>query len=449
MRLAIFGLGKLGAPLAAVYAHAGHDVVGVDLSPETIAAINSPHPPFEEPGLAEMIMENRDRIVAIHDGVKATRECEASFIIVPTPSRPDGAFSSDLVIKVAQAIGQGLRERDDYHLVVLCSTVMPGTTGGELQAELESVSGKRCGPDFGLCYNPEFIALGSVIRDMLNPDMFLVGEVDQRAGDMLERIHKSVVPDAPVERMNFVNAELAKIGVNTFVTTKIAYANMLAEVCENLEGADVDVVTTAIGRDSRIGRKYLKGALGYGGPCFPRDNVAFDRVGELCGLDLDLTKATQRANARQAIRVAAKAAALNSQNGTVAVLGLSYKPDTPVIEESQGLKIVKELVRRNVNVTVHDPIALPGVRAELGDSVVYAESFAQGVREADVVVVATAWEEYKSLEPGSLKAGAIVIDCWRILQRAPFERNGCYVTIGVGDELRGPEFTIRSDAANR
>ncbi len=232
MRLAIFGLGKLGAPLAAVYAQAGHDIVGVDPSPETIAGINSRHPSFEEPGLAEMILNNRERITAIHDGITATRECDASFIIVPTPSRPDGAFSNDLVIQAAQSIGQGLRERDDYHLVVLCSTVMPGTTGGELLTELERVSGKRCGQDFGLCYNPEFIALGSVIRDMLNPDMILVGEVDQRAGDTLERIHKSVVHTAPVERMNFVNAELTKISINTFVTTKIAYANMLAEVCK-------------------------------------------------------------------------------------------------------------------------------------------------------------------------------------------------------------------------
>ncbi len=445
MRLAIFGLGKLGAPLAAVYAQAGHDIVGVDPSPETIAGINSRHPSFEEPGPAEMILNNRERITAIHDGITATRECDASFIIVPTPSRPDGAFSNDLVIQAAQSIGQGPRERDDYHLVVLCSTVMPGTTGGELLTELERVSGKRCGQDFGLCYNPEFIALGSVIRDMLNPDMILVGEVDQRAGDTLERIHKSVVHTAPVERMNFVNAELTKISINTFVTTKIAYANMLAEVCENLEG--VDVVTGAVGLDSRIGRKYLKVALGYGGPCFPRDNVAFDRVGERCGLDLDLTKATQRANARQAVRVAAKAAALNPRDGVVAVLGMAYKPDTPVIEESQGLKIAKKLVHLNVAVTVHDPIALPGVRAELGDNVLYAESLAQSLCDADVVVVATAWEDYKGLDPSRLKDGAIVIDCWRILQRSLFERNGTYVTIGVGGGVAARELAIASETA--
>ncbi len=351
-----------------------------------------------------------------------------------------------LVLRVAEQIGRGLRDSDGYRLVVLCSTVMPGTTGGELLPLLESVSGKRCGPDFGLCYNPEFIALGSVIRDFLHPDMFLVGEVDERAGQMLEDIHKTVAPDAPVERMNFVNAELTKIAVNTYVTTKITYANMLAEVCERLDGADVDVVTGALGRDSRIGRKYLKGALGYGGPCFPRDNVAFDRLGDLCGLDLDLTKATQRTNAKQAVRVAERALALAPPNGVIAVLGMSYKPDTPVVEESQGVKIAAELVRLNANVTVHDPKALPHARAELGDGVVYAESLSEGLHEADVVIIATAWDDYKALDPSRLKLGATVVDCWRILPREPFEQRGVYVTMGIGD---GAAAHLATVAANR
>src|SRR5439155_6007964 len=125
------------------------------------------------------------------------------------------------------------------------------------------------------CYNPEFIALGSVIRDMRNPDMVLIGESDQRSGEMLAGIHRGICESNPtIAHMNFVNAELAKLSINTFVTTKISYANMLAEICESLPGADVDVVTRAVGADSRVGLKYLKGALGYGGPCFPRDNLA-------------------------------------------------------------------------------------------------------------------------------------------------------------------------------
>ena len=174
---------------------------------------------------------------------------------------------------------------------------MPGSTGGTLLPALEEHSGKKCGTDFGLCYNPEFIALGSVIRDMLNPDMILIGESDARSGEILEELYQGVCESNPrIQRMNFVNAELTKLSVNTFVTTKISYANMLAQVCETLPGADVDVVTSAIGCDTRIGQKYLKGALGYGGPCFPRDNVAFSALARANGAPALLAEATDQLN---------------------------------------------------------------------------------------------------------------------------------------------------------
>jgi len=201
-------------------------------------------------------------------------------------------------------------------------------------------------------------------------------------------------------------------------------------------------VTGALGRDTRIGRKYLKGALGYGGPCFPRDNVALDRLGDLCGLDLELTKATQKANAKQAVRVAERVLDLAPHNGVIAVLGMAYKPDTPVAEESQGVKIAAELVRRNANVTVHDPKALPHARAQLGDAVVYADSLEESLREADVVIIATAWEDYKQLAPSHLKAGATVVDCWRILPRERFERPGSYVAMGFGDIAAAQRSTV-------
>ena len=177
-------------------------------------------------------------------------------------------------------IGEALRTKSGYHLVVVTSTVMPGSTGGELQKALEHASGRKVGPELGLCYNPEFIALGSVVRDMLHPDLILIGESDAKAGQMLAELYmRSTNNSPPIYRMNFVNAELSKISINTYVTTKISYANMLAELCDHLDGADAEVVAKTIGDDSRIGRKYLTGAIGYGGPCFPRDNRAFAALG--------------------------------------------------------------------------------------------------------------------------------------------------------------------------
>src|SRR5207248_1487779 len=220
--------------------------------------------------------------------------------IVPTPSEADGGFSLKYAISAAETIGAGLKQKSDFHLVVLTSTVMPGATGGEFLPALEKYSGKKCGEGFGLCYNPEFIALGSVIHDMLNPDFILIGESDPRSGEILEHLQLGVCDNVPlVSRMNFVNAELSKLAVNTFITTKISYANMLAQVCETLPGADVDVVTSAIGCDTRIGQKYLKGALGYGGPCFPRDNLAFAALAGHNGVPALLAEATHDLNRRR------------------------------------------------------------------------------------------------------------------------------------------------------
>ena len=186
-----------------------------------------------------------------------------SVVIVPTPSGADGTFSTEFVLDACDSIGAGIAEKGSYHLVVLASTVMPGSTEGEIRSRLESVSGKTCGADFGLCYAPSFVALGSVVQDFLNPDYVLIGESDVKSGDLLEDLYKRVCQnDPPVVRMNFVNAELTKLATNTFVSTKITFGNMLAQFCESLPGANVDIVTNALGQDSRIGSTYLNGGLG-------------------------------------------------------------------------------------------------------------------------------------------------------------------------------------------
>src|SRR5438132_560206 len=231
MKLSIIGLGKLGAPMAAVMAEKGHNVIGVDVSPAFVSAINQGKAPVSEPGLEDLVRKNRPRLSATLDCEQAVAASDVTFIIVPTPSEPDGTFSLRHVLPASEFIGRALRRKKSYHLVVLSSTVMPCTTGGELLPVLESVSGKQCGVDFGLCYNPEFIALGSVIHDMLHPDLVLIGEFDRRSGDILVNLYYSLCESRPtIARMNFVNAELTKLSVNTFVTTKISYANMLAQV---------------------------------------------------------------------------------------------------------------------------------------------------------------------------------------------------------------------------
>jgi len=449
MKLSVIGLGKLGAPLAAVMAHKGHTVTGVDVNPAFVRAVQEGRAPVSEPGLAEMIQANRDRLGATMDYDEAVLASDITFIIVPTPSDPDGTFSMRYVLTAAEKIGAALRKKSAWHVVVLSATVMPGSTGNRLAPALETASGKKCGVDFGLCYNPEFIALGSVIRDMLNPDMILIGESDPRSGEILEQLYAGVCESHPrIRRMNFVNAELTKISVNTFVTTKISYANMLTEVCETLPGADVDVVTAALGCDTRIGPKYLKGALGYGGPCFPRDNVAFAAMARANGVPALLAEATDQVNRRQVPRLAEWILSRLPEGSTVGVLGLSYKSDTAVIEESQGLALAQHLLAKGVKVAVYDPMAMDNARPVLNGHVTFARSAAECAGQSSVLAITTPWAEFRALRPEHLKPGnpkPVVLDCWRVLKAEEFEGAAAVLTLGRAGEAREE---LRSEAVS-
>ena len=420
MRVSVVGLGKLGSPLAAALASKGLEVVGVDLNPAYVQSLQAGKAPVEEPRLQELIDAGRARLRATTDMAEAVRASELSIIIVPTPTGADGAFSNRYVLAAVQEIGKALRDKRDYHVVSVTSTVMPGSTGGEIAAALEASSGRRVGADVGLCYNPEFVALGSVVRDLLEPDMILIGQSDARAGELMERLYRELCENRPpVARMNLVNAEITKIALNTYVTTKITYANMLSGICERLPGGDVDVVTRTLGLDSRIGRKYLQGGIGYGGPCFPRDNIAFALLAKRAGARADIAEATDRLNRHQIDRLFAAATARLPAGGAVGVLGLSYKPDTAVIDESQGVALVKRLAEAGYRVTAYDPQALPNVRAALGECFAAAESAEACVRGVDRVVVTTAWPEFRTLPASAFARSNTrieVVDCWRILE---------------------------------
>jgi UDPglucose 6-dehydrogenase len=436
MNVSVIGLGKLGAPLAALLAGKGHTVVGVDVNPLAVDAFNRGIAPVREPELQEWINRNRARLSATANCSDAVSRTDATFIVVPTPSEEDGTFSLRFVLSAIESIGLALSQKLSFHLVVLCSTVLPGSIEGVVLPALEAKSGKRCGQDFGFCYNPEFIALGSVIRDMRNPDMVLIGESDADSGGMLAAIHSRMCDNNPrIARMNFINAEITKLSINTFVTTKISYANMLAEICEVLPGADVAVVSSALGADSRIGPKYLAGALGYGGPCFPRDNLALGALYRRKGLESTLGDATDRINRRQVTRLSQAIMPRLPESGTVAVLGLSYKPQTEVIENSQGVELAAQLAGKGIRVAVYDPMAMNNARRALATKVMFAESVSDCLRIADVVVIATPWPEFQQISPRDLARSdskITIFDCWRILPQGEFAAVADYHSVGVG-----------------
>jgi UDPglucose 6-dehydrogenase len=445
--LSVIGLGKLGAPMAALFASKGFQVIGIDVVESFVSAINAGRAPVEETELQATIDAGCGRLRATLDWDEAVAGSDVSFIVVPTPSGPNRFFMNRDVINASERLGAGLRKKRSRHLVVVVSTVMPGSCNGEIRQALERASGRAVGGrDLGLCYNPAFVALGSVLRDMRRPDVVLIGESDEVSGALLERVHRAVVDNAPeFLRADFVNAEVAKIAVNTFVTTKISYANMISELCARLPGADAEVVMRAVGADGRIGNSYLKPATGYGGPCFSRDNQALTALGRELGVACELSEATERINERQVHRVVGAIEACLRPGDTIGILGLAYKPDTGVIEDSQGVALAALLAAAGHRVIAADPQAGAAAVSVLGGRVEVVPHVEDILARADVVAIMTPWPAFATLAwtsiPGPRRV-RVAIDPWGVISR---QAAGGPAVV----RLRGPDHLPAADAAAR
>jgi len=436
--LAVFGLGKLGCSTLACLASKSFDVIGCDINSDFVDKINEGISPIFEPGVDELIRDNESRIIATEDPTFAILNSDVSIVIVPTPSTDNGSFTIEYVNDVVRTIGKVLKKKNKYHLVVITSTVLPGDMDTIISL-LEETSGKKCIVDFGVCYNPDFIAIGSVVNDLLNPDMILIGETDSKSGEILESIHRRLVDNSPIiHRMSMYNAELAKIALNAYCTMKITFANTLAEICENMPKGDVNAITNAIGDDSRVGRKIFKGGISYGGPCFPRDNRAFAYVAEKFGVDkVYAGKTDQLNNYYRQVKIPNIIEKILIGNNTkkLAILGLTYKKDTNLVEESASIYIIKTLLDRGIHIMVYDPAGMSNAQLELNDyqNITYANSAIECIAGKSVCFLATPWDEFSKLTNKDFlnnMKNPVVIDSWNVYNFSG-EKQIEYIKVGV------------------
>lgn len=433
----VVGLGKLGACMAAAIASRGFNVIGVDISDNTVQCINNGNSPVSETGLGTLIATQKERLKATTSYQDAILQSQICFVIVPTPSDSDGSFSLQYAKHAFQAIGKALKEKQGYYLVVMTSTVLPGACRHGLIPILEKASGKRAGIDFGFCYSPEFIALGSVINDFLNPDFALVGELDRQSGDWLTSIYARIMhTQASCQRMSLENAELAKVALNSYVTMKITFANTLAEICQVMPEGNVDSITTAIGLDARIGTRYLKGGSSFGGPCFPRDNMAFDFIAKQMGINADLAGSTAQLNQQWLENSVARIQELVPSESTIAILGLAYKPETPVIEASHSILMINSLLNFGYRIVAFDPLANENAKEEFKHRIIIQNSIEKCLHGAHAVVIATPDPAFKNLTHESFvhcSTPVIVYDLWRLLTDTFIaSKEVRYIPYGIG-----------------
>jgi len=405
MRVSVVGLGKLGLPLAAVLAKYGHHVVGVDLDKEKVRAVNSREVISPEPHLAEYVRE-ADHLEATDSYDYAVEHSDITLIMVNTESKGPEGYGTEQLGRALESLRTALEGKGERHVVVVVSTVLPGTMRGFVAPFFEDLN-------VDLLYSPIFPAIGSVIENLEYPDFVVVGgEVHEAMHDMA-MLFWSAYEAGLVRYMSWENAELVKMADNAFCCMKISFANTLSEICERVRGGDIDVVTETIGLDPRIGSKLLKGGLGYGGPCYPKDDRAFIHTAKRLMVAPWLLKAAQRINKYQIYRVLNRSV----KGKKVSVLGVTYKPGVGLEEgllDSQAQEIVEHLGAK-----WYDPSGGPYTLEEvLGD--------------AEVVIIATPWPEFKELRPEAFPEGCTVIDCWRILDRESFKKRVKYVGLGLG-----------------
>jgi UDPglucose 6-dehydrogenase len=411
MKLAVFGLGKC---LAAVFASKHYRVLGTDVDRSAVKKVKRGEAPVQETGLDQLFRANAYLLNADNSAYHVAMWADIIFVVVPTPSDTSDRFSLKHILEAAGPIGRAIADCDDRKVVVIVSTVMPADMESSVVPALERASGKTCPKDFGVCYNPEFIALGSVIADMQDPDFVLIGESDAVSGEQLEALYRDIVPmQTPIERTSFINAELAKLAINTFVTTKISYANMMANLGRAFPGADAHEVCRIVGNDHRIGHRCLGPALSFGGPCFPRDVRAMIVAAGERGANVPLAYATLKTNHDHHQFVLNWLRGAVHEKGVVGVLGLSYKPFTHIIEESAAFRLARELAAFGHSVRAFDPAV-----KEMPPSVLGTETLGDCVELSDVLAVAVPWPEFRKLQESPLLdklRGKTVLDCWRLL----------------------------------
>ncbi|MFQ6134342.1 MAG: UDP-glucose dehydrogenase family protein [Nitrososphaerales archaeon] len=439
--ISVVGIGKLGICVASIFAAKGYRVIGVDVNERTIRLVKELTAPNHETGLQEMMKRGEGRLTATNDFNYAILNSQISFVFVPTPSLPNGSYSVEYLKKALEEMSKVIKRKDDWHLVVIGSTVLPGTMDNVIKPILEEKTGKTCGEGFGLCYSPEFIALGSVLRDLTYPNIVLIGEYDSKSGDILSDVYQKVCAnDPPICRMTPINAELTKIAFNSYVTMKVGFANTLADLCERIPGGDVDDITEALGLDSRIGSRFFKGGLGFGGPCLPRDNRALAFLADSLDCPVLLARTSDKVNNYQNERLLEKAASLIRGDGKIAVLGITYKPNTDFVDPSAGMALVLALVSRGMKVTIYDPAGLDNAKRLLGDKVGYASSIEECLKGSEVCIIATPWDEFNDLPTDILKRNGVqvVLDCWRILDRESITQQGIrYAAVGINEDILG------------
>jgi len=448
MRIAMIGGGYVGLVSGACFADLGVDVAVVEVDPAKLALLQSGGIPIYEPGLDRLVADNvaAGRLTFGNDVAAAVAGAEAVFIAVGTPTRRgDGHADVSYVNAAAEQVARALT---DYAVVITKSTVPVGTG-----RRIEEIM-RRVRPDgaFDVASNPEFLREGSAIGDFMRPDRVVIGTDSERAREVMKRLYRPLyLIEAPILFTSLETAELTKYAANSFLAMKVTFINEMADLCEKV-GADVHDVARGIGLDGRIGRKFLHAGPGFGGSCFPKDTLALMRIAQDWGAPSRLVEATVAVNDARKSSMAARVihAAGGSVHGkTIAVLGLTFKPETDDMRDAPSLPIVSRLAEEGATIRAYDPVGNDLARPLLPAGITFCADAYEAVNGADILVLITEWNEFRALAPArlaELMRGRLMMDLRNVFDPAAMHAAGFdYRGIGRG-QGRGADATLPSGA---
>ena len=435
MNIAVIGgTGYVGLTVAVCLANKGHFVFCVGRNEEKVSKINRGMPIIYEENLEKLLNAalEKKKLVATTNLKDAVKKSDVSFICVGTQSMEDGRIDLRQVEDVSVGMGQALKEKGDYHVVTVKSTVVPGTTEDFVIPILERVSGKKAGVDFGVCMNPEFLREGRAIRDFLFPKDtgIVIGELDEKSGNFLLEIYKEF--DGEIFRTSLRCAEMIKYARNSYLAKDVSFANEIANICQRM-GVDYLGVKKGMEMDVRIGKgRFLDAGVGFGGSCFPKDVRALVMKSARGGVAPRMLKATLKVNEEQpfvAVRLI-KQGLRGLKSKKIAVLGTAFKPGTDDMREAPSVKVINGLLAEGAKVWVHDPKALGNARKIFGDAVFYGEKAEDALREADGCVIVTEWPEFGEASLYETMQGKVIVDGRRVLNPDDLPPGFRYYAVG-------------------
>ncbi len=430
MNIAIVGTGYVGLVSGTCFAETGVNVTCVDVDAQKIERLKNGEIPIYEPGLDQLVLKNvrAGRLKFTTDLASILNEQEIVFSAVGTPPDEDGSADLKYVLQVAKTIGENLNR----YLVVVTKSTVPVGTAKKVRQTIEAEL-KRRGVDipFDVASNPEFLKEGNAIKDFMSPDRVVVGVESEKAKKALTKLYKPfLINNFRVIFMDIPSAEMTKYAANSMLATRISFMNDIANLCERV-GADVNMVRAGIGSDTRIGRKFLYAGCGYGGSCFPKDVKALIKTADQNGYSMEVLKAVERVNEKQKsvlfdkLQKAYQGEDLKGK--TIAMWGLSFKPETDDMRESTALVMIDKLLAAGCRIRVYDPIAMDECRRRIGDKVTYCRDMYDAVLDADALLLLTEWKEFRLPTWGVIKKAMhrpLVIDGRNIFDVEELDENG-------------------------